>query len=163
MYSKASALIENSPLYGNTSNTKSSSSTPPVKKKIDFVNIFWEKSEYSNPSDPRVWGPSMWLILHTGSANYPVNASPIAKEKMKSFILGLPMIIPCETCSDHATVFIQENWDNIDDIVSGRQKLFNFFCEFHNKVNKRYNKPVLACEDAMKLYTNPVFVKKMKY
>jgi hypothetical protein len=78
---------------------------------------------------------------------------------MKGFILGLPVMVPCEECSTHATAFIEGNYDRLDDIVSGRMKLFNFFVDFHNKVNKRYKKKEISYEEA---YFKDFLVKRSK-
>ena len=127
------------------------------------LNIKWEKKEYKNSAEPEVWGPSFWLSLHIGSVNYPNEASPLCKEGMKGFILGMPYMIPCKVCSEHARAHIEANYEKLDDIVSGKIKLFNFFVDFHNKVNKRYGKPLWTYEDAYKLYTNGANVSKITY
>lgn len=105
-----------------------------------------------NTGDPKIWGPPMWFTLHNGAIKYPIKASPIFAERMKGFILGLPVMIPCDKCQDHATAHIEANWNRLDDVVSGRDNLFKFFVDFHNRVNKRYNKPEMSYETAYKLY-----------
>ena len=133
---------------------------PPTESKLDMK---WETVQYVNSADPEVWGPAFWFSLHNGAARYPVKASPICSERMKGFILGMPVMIPCSVCQDHATAHIEANWSRFDEIVSGRTKLFNFFVDFHNKVNKRYGKPIMSYEDAWKLYTGRTNVTKLKY
>lgn len=103
-------------------------------------------------SDPKIWGPQLWFILHNGASKYPISASPIYKEKMKDFIKGLPFILPCEKCKIHAIDYIEDYKDKLDDICSGREKLFKFFVDFHNSVNKRYNKPEIDYEYVNKMY-----------
>lgn len=105
-----------------------------------------------NTGDPNIWGPKMWFTLHNGAIKYPIKASPIFAERMKGFILGLPVMIPCDKCQDHATAHIEANWSRLDDVVSGRDKLFKFFVDFHNRVNKWINKPEMSYENAYKLY-----------
>lgn len=127
------------------------------------VNLEYTILKYVNSANPEVWGPSFWFTLHNGAARYPLNASPITIERMKGFILGLPVMVPCETCKEHATAFIEANYNNLDNICSGRMKLFNFFVDFHNKVNKRYNKPIMGYKDAYALYTDEATVSKLTY
>lgn len=127
------------------------------------IDMKWENIQYANTSDPEVWGPSFWFTLHNGSSRYPLKPSPICKERMRGFIMGMSMMIPCEICSDHANAHIESNWENMDKIVSSRDELFKFFWEFHNKVNKRYNKPEMSLEDAKKLYTGRANVSKLTY
>jgi hypothetical protein len=51
----------------------------------------------------------------------------------------------------------------MDDIVSGRENLFKFFWEFHNYVNKRYNKPQITLEEAKSMYMGKSKVLSLKY
>ena len=142
---------------------------------IDYVNetepivienqtrLTWKTNEYNNMVNPNVWGPACWLMFHTGALNYPVSASPITKKRMKGFILGIPSMIPCATCSDHATLHIEEHKDELDNICSGRETLFKFFVDFHNIVNERYGKKYVSLEDAYKMYNGSVSVNTLSY
>ena len=105
-------------------------------------------------SSPPVFGPPLWLTMHNASIHYPVHPSPLVIERMKNFILAIPVLIPCETCKEHANAYIEENFSKLDEVCSGRMKLFNFFVDFHNYVNIRLNKPVMSYEDAFKLYSD---------
>ena len=98
---------------------------------------------------------AMWS---SGSLNFPENASKIVADKMKGFILGIPYMLPCDSCSEHARAYIQTNYDNLDEICLGRKTLVNFFYNFHNFVNKRLGKPQLSFEEAMNLYRGSVTV-----
>ena len=145
------------------------------QKKVDFLPQEKQENtsismdmkgitlEHAHSSDPRIWGPAFWFTLHNGAARYPIKASPICAERMKGFIIGMPVMIPCEKCQDHATAHIEQNYNKLDEIVSGREKLFNFFVSFHNYVNKRYGKPEMSIEDAYTLYTGGVNVTKLEY
>ena len=66
--------------------------------KLNYVTL-----EYANSGNPEVWGPAFWFSLHNGALRYPVNAAPLWRQRMKHFILGIPVMVPCEKCSDHAT------------------------------------------------------------
>lgn len=105
-----------------------------------------------NLSDPKTWGPKLWFSFHNGAAKYPSNPSPIIKNNMKNFILGIPVILPCEKCKEHANQFIESNYNNLDNIVSSRDNLFKFFFDFHNYTNRKTNKPEMSYVDAKKLY-----------
>ena len=102
--------------------------------------------------DPKVWGPPLWYTLHNGAAHYPESASPICAARMKGFILGLPYLISCEECSNHARAYIEKNQQNLDAICSGRNNLFAFWVDMHNRVNARHGKPAMSVEEAANLY-----------
>ena len=109
-----------------------------------------QKSPWTNP---KVFGPVLWKLLHNTSMNYPICATEYVKNHMKNFIMSLPVITPCELCKGHASKYIEKYADQLDTICSGRDNLFAFFVDFHNQVNKRYDKPVITVEEAYKLYS----------
>lgn len=127
------------------------------------VSLEWSVKKYESSANPEVWGPAFWFSLHNGAARYPLKASPITKERMKGFILGLPVMIPCLECKEHTMAYVEGNFDRLDDVCSGRVKLFNFFVDLHNKVNERYNKPIMGYEEAYALYTGSAAVSKLSY
>lgn len=96
-------------------------------------------SKYS----PEIWGPQFWFTLHNGASQYPERASPSWQGRMKNFILGIPVMVPCEKCSMHACAYIESQWEKLDRIVEGRESLFQFFVDFHNFVNLKLNKPTM--------------------
>lgn len=123
----------------------------------------WKTKHHINMTDPSVWGPAFWFTLHNGASKYPTLASPITKNRMKGYIIGIPTMLPCVACTLHATNHIEKNKDRLDDICSGREKLFTFFVDFHNIVNKRYNKPILSVEEAYNIYNKGVDVSVLSY
>lgn len=133
-----------------------------VKKS---TNLTWDIKHYNNTSDPSLWGPSFWFTLHNGASKYPQIASEIQRELMKGYILGIPVMLPCQTCKIHAFEYIQKaNEDGIlDNIVYGRQKLFNWFVDFHNVVNKRHKKKQFSYQEAWDIYNGEAYVKTLTY
>lgn len=127
------------------------------------LKMKYKTDRYVNSANPEVWGPAFWFSLHNGALRYPIQASPTWKERMKHFILGIPVMVPCEKCSDHATAHLEANYYRMDEIVSSRSKLFEFFWEFHNFVNERLNKPKMTLDDAYKMYSGEVLLTKLEY
>jgi mitochondrial FAD-linked sulfhydryl oxidase len=110
-------------------------------------------SQHTLPTNPTVWGPCLWKFLHVASFNYPVEPSAICKEHTKRFIKSLPMLIPCEVCALHAKAYVVKHDNCLDRIVSTRNELAAFYVNFHNEVNKRYNKPFFTFADAEAMYS----------
>ena len=129
----------------------------PHKLVLKYVT-----KEYANPGNPDVWGPAFWFILHNGAINFPIKSSTTWSERMKHFILGIPVMVPCEKCADHATAYLEANRDNIDKAVSGRMSLFAFYVDFHNFVNKRLDKKEMSLTEAYKIYTSKTQVTKLE-
>jgi hypothetical protein len=140
-YSQCDKKEEHEPLYfglGVNNNKKN------IIIKNQTLNV--------KPESPSVWGPPLWFTLHNSSSKYPNNPSPITRERMKNIITNIPVLLPCYTCREHATQFIEKNANMLDDIVSSRDKLFNFFVDFHNQVNKKLGKKIYSYEEARALY-----------
>ncbi len=122
------------------------------RQNVDQPQATIPATSKKDVNDPKIWGPSFWFTLHNGAVKYPQTASPICAKRMKGFITGIPVMLPCELCSDHATAYIEKHSDKLDKVVSTRENLFNFFVDFHNQVNIRYGKPVISYLEAYNLY-----------
>jgi hypothetical protein len=109
-----------------------------------------EKKKKGN--DPAVFGPPLWFSLHNASAFYPEKASPLHAERMKNVILGIPVLIPCEACKEHATNYIEQHKHYLMEICKTKNDLFKFLVDFHNFVNHRLGKRVICYEEAHNLY-----------
>lgn len=142
-----------------TSANEECGSTPSgVKRLLKTVESSDVKKEKQNNADiyylrdPTVWGPIFWFSLHNGAAKYPENPSNHIKEKIKGFIMGIPYMLPCETCSEHAKDFIEKNKDRLDAIVKDKDSYFKFTHEFHNNVNDIVGNEKISLEEAKKIY-----------
>lgn len=124
------------------------------------INMKLENTTTTTTSDPTVWGPSFWFMLHNGASKYPIEASNHRKERMKGFILGIPTMVPCEGCISHAIPYLEATKPQLDDIVKGRDSLFKFFVDFHNDVNKRLHKKQYSYDEAYQMYKKGVTVKR---
>lgn len=81
------------------------------------------------PKNIRTWALPMWSYIHS----LP-NLSGSNREERISCIFGLLIfIIPCDTCRDHATVWIQKN--PLHNVMPGGFALY--FYNLHNSVNSR--------------------------
>jgi hypothetical protein len=114
-------------------------------------------------SSPDIFGPPFWFTLHASSMSYPLNPTPIVKDKMRNFIIAIPVLLPCKNCQEHATAYIEKHYNEIDTFCSGRDSLFKFFVDFHNEVNKRKDKKIMSYEDAYQLYSGKVKINKISY
>jgi hypothetical protein len=133
----------------------------PPQSYESLVNLEYIKQDHSNFANPEGWGPAFWFSLHNGAMRFPKNATPTWQERMKNFIIGIPVMVPCEQCGIHATAYIEQNYNNLDSVVKGRDTLVKFFCDFHNYVNKRVNKPEMSLDNCIKLYSSPSKVTKL--
>ena len=132
---------------------------PPMTKKI---KVDYVEQDHGSLGNPEVWGPAYWFVLHNAASKYPLKAPPIWQDRMKQFILGIPVTIPCEKCYVHATAYIEKHYNELNSVVSGRDNLFEFFHTFHNHVSKRLGKPEMSLKHAKELYSSPAKVTKLQ-
>jgi hypothetical protein len=109
-------------------------------------------NKYESKTSPGYWGPRLWNFLHTSSLAYPVNPSIDVQNKMLTFVNNLPVSLPCMSCQQHAAKYISQHENQLKEAVKSREKLFKFFVDFHNSVNKRTNKPTYTYEEALHFY-----------
>ena len=50
-----------------------------------------------------IWGPSMWLVLHMISFNYPCNPNANQKRQYMCFFNSLKHVLPCGKCRTNLT------------------------------------------------------------
>jgi len=125
--------------------TKIANSENIIQEKKDNEDIYYLR-------DPYVWGPLLWFSLHNGAAKYPDSPTTHVKEKTKGFILGIPYILPCHECSEHAQLYIDKRKEDLDEIVSSKDAFFKFTYDLHNDVNKRIGNDRISLDEAKKIY-----------
>lgn len=93
------------------------------------------------PLDRKSLGRNTWSLLHTMAAKYPVRPSSEDKENMKEFIRLMSILYPCSHCAQDFRRDIKESPPQLES----RNALAFWFCDIHNKVNKKLNKPIFDC------------------
>ena len=136
---------------------------PDHHRSHNHVDMKWTTQNFNGLTDPRVWGPPFWFSLHVSAANYPDNPHDLYKTAAKNNILSIPYMIPCPKCKPHALAFIEKYKQNLDKIVNSRRGLFNFYVDFHNKVNERYGKKIWSYTEAWDYYTGGATVRYLQY
>lgn len=120
------------------------------------VHESFEQSIKLQEKDPKsVWGRPLWFTLHYGALNYPENPDASMRNMMVGYIKGLPIMIPCDICKNHAYEYINKcSTTKLWDATESKESLFKFFWEFHNDVNFKTNKPRISLEKAYNIYKN---------
>jgi hypothetical protein len=87
---------------------------------------------------PKVWGPPVWIFLHTFSVNISEYGYSKIGMQFYAYLTRICRLLPCPECAEHATKFISS-------IKSGMLKtkydMANMLCNFHNSVNSRKRLP----------------------
>lgn len=123
--------------------------TTPLRPR-NMLEMTVANSSHAYTTDPEIFGPPFWFVLHNAAVNYPNNPTLPIRTGMKHILINLPIMVPCINCKEHFYTFLKNS--NLDDAVSSKSKLFEFFWKIHNYVNRRYNKQEMSLEEAKRLY-----------
>ena len=125
---------------------------PHARTRVNPSSQSTKRNTFTN--NPLVWGPDLWNILHTVSVMYPDSPTEQYRQQMQSAILTLPVLIPCASCQEHSSLYINETFrtGELQNATQSKSRLFDYFVDFHNNVNKRLGKPEMSKEDAVKNY-----------
>lgn len=87
-----------------------------------------------------IWGPAMWLFLHTTSFNYPVNPSESDKKYYYKFFKNLQNILPCRYCRENYADNIKKIHKLNYGVMKNRETLSKWVYELHEIINERLGK-----------------------
>ncbi len=91
---------------------------------------------------PDTWGPSLWLLIHTVAATYPVDPTPEAQRQFAAFYTSLQYVIPCGGCRKGYASLINGTHRLTPEVLADRLSLFKWTVDVHNAVNAKVGKPV---------------------
>jgi hypothetical protein len=107
-----------------------------MKQKSPFTEEDYKSGDGMITS---IWGPPMWLFLHTTSFNYPVNPTEEQKKYYYKFFKNLKNILPCRYCRENYDENIKKHKINYD-VMKNRDTLSRWVYELHELVNKNLGK-----------------------
>jgi hypothetical protein len=111
-------------------------------------------SQITKKSGPALWGRPFWFSLHFGALNYPDSPNNEMIEMSVGFIKGIPVMLPCDICKNHASEYIYKRRNALRKIASSKENLFKFYWEFHNEVNRQNMKKEISLSEAYDIFQN---------
>lgn len=99
------------------------------------------KEDPECPLDRETLGKYTWSLLHTIAAKYPMRPTNEEKDEMKEFIRIFANLYPCSYCAHEFRKDLKIKPPQLDS----RNALSLWFCQIHNQVNERLNKPQFDC------------------
>jgi hypothetical protein len=106
-------------------------------------------------SSPTVWGPSMWIFLHTLAEKINDKEYKKLVPTLYSYIKRMCTVLPCGECSRHATLYLNNvPISKLRNKMDFRKMFFNF----HNMVNYRKSKQMFNINDLDKYKKNNILV-----
>ena len=101
-----------------------------------------------------VWGPSLWMTLHTVSFNYPCHPTTQQRKQYKHFFDSLQHVLPCGACRDNLVSNLSST-KYCDSVFQNRETLSKWVYDLHKCVNTMLGKKTkLSYEDVRHTYEN---------
>ena len=92
--------------------------------------------------NPDVWGPGLWLFIHTIAFNYSDDPSQKEMDDIKNFLIALEKVIPCPGCKAEYSKYIQETPPTLEN----KTDFVQWTIDLHNSVNERLGKKIRSNE-----------------
>src|SRR3989304_5503468 len=123
---------------------------------IDFLSEKSpEKEDNSNSGMmTRIWGPGLWVGMHSISFGYPIKPSTEQKKQYKDFFTLVASVLPCGYCRESYKNFIETEPTILnDEVMLNRKSLTKWLYDLHNRVNDKLGVDYdLTYEDVAKRY-----------
>jgi hypothetical protein len=87
---------------------------------------------------PKVWGPPVWIFLHTFTVNISEIGYNAVGMQFYAYLTRICRLLPCPECAEHATKFISSVKQGT---LKTKYDMANMLCNFHNMVNNRKRLP----------------------
>jgi hypothetical protein len=93
----------------------------------------------SNNIKPYFWGPKLWCSIYSFVSVYPENPTQELINSAKLFFISIKELLPCKSCRNSYTKYIQETNTNItnNNNFSSRNNLIEFVFNLRNKINNK--------------------------
>jgi hypothetical protein len=142
-------------------------------KKKKLIGAFGQaikdsNTEYITSLSPNDWGPLLWKLLHIMGEHVGKSVTPSLNRDeaiMVDFIIqGLPGVIPCSECAQHARSYIRQYPSSQVKNLLGKaltEWTRNYFFNFHNNVLIRQQRSLVFTDSSeiIPIYDSMIFQK----
>lgn len=97
-------------------------------------------------TDPKIWGPHAWKVLHTMAYSYPENPTHETQLNMERFIKTFAEVLPCATCKEDFRKYLLK----FPLQSKSKKSLVKWMVDAHNHVNKKLGKKLITYSEAEK-------------
>lgn len=114
-------------------------------------NIQQTITPINQKKDTMLWGAPTWYFFHTIASKIKTESFEEHKTQVLQIITNVCNNLPCPSCAEHATRYIQGMNANT---IKCKDDLIKFLFIFHNNVNERKRKPEFSYNDLIEKYKN---------
>ena len=143
------------PLSDN--NSKTFVSNFLSNRQINVRPVYYPQPQYSKPEytpsdgDRITWGKPTWTLLHVLAEKVRPEYFKIIKGDLFANIFTICNNLPCPSCAEHATKYM--NSVNFS-IISNKEQLKDLLFQFHNTVNSNKGYRQFPREELDSLYSS---------
>lgn len=95
-------------------------------------------SNSNNGLITKIWGPGLWLGMHSISFGYPLYPSIEQKNNYKNFFTLMGDVLPCKYCRESYKHFISTEPTILNDsVMENRETLTRWLYNIHERVNQK--------------------------
>lgn len=110
-------------------------------------------SNQNNGLITKIWGPGLWVGMHSITFGYPINPTEENKKDYFNYFKNVGNTLPCKYCRESYNKFIQEPDTRLEDFLENRERLTYWLYLIHEKVNKKLGVDYgITFEDVKKRY-----------
>ena len=124
----------------------------PVVASVSTAPLFVRQvaaPEAVPPSKEMTWGEPTWLFLHTMAEKVREERFVEIRAPMLNVLYMVCTNLPCPTCAEHAKSYM----DSLNfNAIQSKQKLKEFFWNFHNMLNAKKGFPLQTFPDVEAKY-----------
>jgi translation elongation factor EF-4 len=124
---------------------------PPPKPQLEIQ----EEKTIAKPEKQMKWGEPVWFLFHTLAQKIKEDTFLQVKDDFLKIIYSICANLPCPTCAQHATEYM--NKVNFNRIRT-KQELMLLFFEFHNAVNKNKGYAQFQYENLEEKYSKAITI-----
>lgn len=147
MYTKINSI----PFYkGPMDPCKYTSKVQPENQLIAPLQMTFELLNGRSYSEPQIFGPYLWFVLHTTVTALPETLNQRQQGSFVTFIKNFPVLIPCQVCREHAYDYILKTIPYIK--IATKEDIFRYLWTFHNFVSSRVANAKIPLAKAKHLY-----------
>jgi hypothetical protein len=143
-------------MFGNHKGRHISNISPfsfTVKKPKENSGVEASPTPAPAPEKKILWGEPTWFLFHTLAEKMKEDSFPKIKGDFLNMCSTICRNLPCPSCRDHATEYMQKiNFSAIQN----KQQLKDLFFEFHNTINRRKGVDIFPRADLDEKYNQAI-------
>jgi len=136
---KKSGLSNKTIKINHTYSKNSNDGMKTQENQIKNGDFSLEQYSENNGFLTRIWGNSLWHVMHCMSFNYPINPTKEDKKSYMFFVKNLKNVLPCGKCRKNLSGNFKKLPLNMNDMLN-RETFSKYIYNLHEIINTMLGK-----------------------